>query len=100
MSGLIVTPQIVRRVEDNLRYILVSTWARREKSVFWRRIMKTRTSATKKELLQWMLETAQIRPMGNGGRTTYDDLVEVFWEVVNEDFGAALNLTSDETRDG
>jgi phage major head subunit gpT-like protein len=100
MSGLIVTPQIVRRIEDNLRYLLVSSWARREKNLWWRRVMKTRSSSTKKELLQWMLETAQIRPMGNGGRYTYDDLVEVFWEIINEDFGAALNLTSDEISDG
>ncbi len=100
MAGLIVTPQIIRRIEDNIRYILVSAWARREKNLWWRRVMKTRPSSTKRELLQWMLETAQIRPMGNGGRVTYDDLVEVFWEITNEDFGAGLNLTADEISDG
>jgi len=100
MSGIIVTPQIVRRIEDNLRYILVTSWARRETNLWWRRVVKLRSSSTKRELLQWMLETAQIRAMGNGGRYTYDDLVEVFWEITNEDFGAGLNLTADEISDG
>ena len=94
MSGIIVTPQIVRRIEDNLRYILVSAWARRESNLWWRRVTKTRSSSTKRELLQWMLETAQIRPMGNGGRYTYDDLVEIFWEIVNEDFGAIIETST------
>jgi len=52
MSGIIVTPQIVRRIEDNLRYILVSAWARRESNLWWRRVAKTRSSSTKRELLQ------------------------------------------------
>src|SRR5687767_5003368 len=98
-SNIIVTPQIVRRIEDNMKYILVSAWARREKGLWWRRVVKTRTSSTKRELLQWMLETAQIMPMGDGGNFTYDDLVEVYWEIVNEKFGAALNLSSDDLSD-
>lgn len=98
--NIIVSPQIVRKIEDNLRYILVSAWARRERNLWWRRAVKTRTSSTKKELLQWMLETAQILPIGNGGSYTYDDLAEIYWEIVNENYGAALSLSADEISDG
>jgi phage major head subunit gpT-like protein len=98
--NIIVTPQIVRRIEDNLQYITVSAWKRRERNLWWRRVMKTRTSATKKELLQWMLETAQIQPMGNGGNLTTEDLVEIYWEIENEKYGAGLTLSADDISDG
>lgn len=97
--NITVTPQILRRIEDNLRYIYVTTWGRREKGLFWKRIAKARSSGTKKELLQWMLETAQIMPAGNGGKSTFDDLVEVHWEVENEDFDTSLELSVDEIED-
>lgn len=99
MSNLIVTPQIVRRIEDNLRYILVNSWARRQQNLWWRRVMRTRTSSTKRELLQWMLETAKIRPLDNGGRYSFEDLTEIYWEIENEKFGDALSLTADEIAD-
>lgn len=98
--NIVVSPQILRRIEDNLRYIYVSAWARREKGTWWRRIAKPRSSGTKKELLQWMLETAQILPAGNGGKSTFDDLVEVHWEIENEDFDTSLQLSVDEIEDG
>jgi phage major head subunit gpT-like protein len=97
--NIIVQPQIVRQIEDNIRAILVSAWARREKEQWWRRLMKTRTSNTKREILQWMLETAGIHPMGNGGRYTFDDLTEIYWEIINEKHGAALNISVDDIED-
>jgi phage major head subunit gpT-like protein len=93
MSGLIFSPQIVRKIEDNMRYILVSTWERRQKNLWWRRLMKVRPSSTKRELLQWMLETAKIRNLGNGGRIGFDDLMEISHEIENEDVGEGLRLT-------
>jgi phage major head subunit gpT-like protein len=99
VSGIIFQPSILRKIEDNLRYILVSTWARRQQNLWWRRLVKTRTSSTKRELLQWMLETAKIRHLGNGGRLGFDDIVEVSHEIENENFGEGLKLTVDNIED-
>ncbi len=98
--NIIVTPDTIRRIEDELKYIIVSHWARREQDLWWRRLVKTRSQATKRELVQWMLETSGIRPIGNGGSFDYDDLMEKTHEVVVEKFGAALRLSDDEIEDG
>lgn len=98
--NIVVAPQIIRRIEDNMQYIVVSHWARREQDLWWRRLVKTRTSSTKRELVQWMLETAKIQPMGEGGNLSYDDLAEVMHEIVVEKFGSALRLSEEEIEDG
>ena len=98
--NIVITPEVIRRVEDNLEYLIVDHWARREQDVWWRRLVKTRTATTKRELLQWMLQTAGIKPMGDGGNATYEDLAEVMHEILVERFGSALRLSEDEIEDG
>lgn len=97
--NIVITPQIIRRIEDNLEYLLVDQWRRRREAQWWERLMKKRSSTTKRELLQWMLQTAKIRPIGNGGNYDYDDITEVHWEIVVERFGDALRLDEDEIED-
>lgn len=98
--NIVISPQIIRRIEDNLEYIMVNHWARREQDQWWRRLVKTRTASTKRELVQWMLQTAGIKPIGDGGNVTYEDLAEVMHEILVEKFGAALRLSEDEIEDG
>lgn len=97
---IVLSPEVIRRIEDNLEYIIVSHWARRQKDQWWRRLVKTRSAQTKRELVQWMLETVGIKPIGDGGNARYDDLAEVTYEILVEKFGAALRLTEDEIEDG
>lgn len=99
MSNLTLTPSILRRIDSNLRVIVSSAWQRRASNSWWARVTKTRTSSTKTELLQWLLEQAKIFPLGSGGNFTFEDLSEVYWEIVNEGFGAGLKLTRDEIED-
>lgn len=99
-ENIVAAPSVVRRIEDNLKYIIVSTWARRERDQWWRRVVKSRSSSTKRELLQWMLETAGIKPMGDGGNFVYEDIEEITHEIIAEKFGAALRLSDDEIEDG
>lgn len=98
--NIVIVPDVIRRIEDNLEYLIVSHWARREQDVWWRRLVKTRTASTKRELVQWMLQTAGIRPMGDGGNSTYEDLAEVTHEILVEKFGSSLRLSEDEIEDG
>lgn len=98
--NIVISPQVIRRIEDNLEYIIVNHWARREQDLWWRRLVKTRTASTKRELVQWMLQTVGIGPIGDGGNVTYDDLAEVTHEILVEKFGKALRLSEDEIEDG
>lgn len=100
MANNVIQPEILRVLEDEMRYIIVDTAKRLQADQWWRRVMKTRTSSTKKQLLQWMLNTVRLVDISNGGVSHFQDLVEVHFEITNEKFGVGLKLTSDEIDDG
>lgn len=100
MINIVVTPEIIRRLEDNMEYVIVSTWGLRERASWWRRVVKTRAQTTKRELVQWLVEQAGIEDIGDGGSLTYDDMVEHMQEIVARKFGKGLRLTDDEIEDG
>jgi phage major head subunit gpT-like protein len=100
MPNVVFQPEVVRRIEDNIEYIISDSWARRRAAQWWQRLMMTRSAQSKRELVQWLLDTAKIRPIGNGGSQSYDDLVEAQWEFIVERFGAGLQLSVDEIEDG
>lgn len=94
-----VTPTWVARFETNVQVILQDAWARRAKSLFWDKIMDVRQSATGRDLVFWLLETARITSEGLGGNKRFDDLGAAFNEIVNVNSGAGLRLTTNEIRD-
>lgn len=98
-AAIIHVPSILRGVDTNLKTIISSTWARRLKDIWWNRIARTRSSSTKIEYVQWLLETAQIHDLGNGGRNVYGDMMGANWSIENEDKGNSLVLTINEIMD-
>lgn len=100
MLNIVATPDLVRRIEDNMEYIIVSTWSLREQAQWWRRVVKTRTQSTKHEIVQWLVEAAGLENIGDGGSLTYDDLVEHTYEIIAEKFGKGLRLSDDQIEDG
>lgn len=99
MSAIITVPAVVRSVDQNVKTILSSAWARRNQNSWWRRIVKTRPSSTKKETIQWLLETAKIVDIGNGGRSVFGDLMAANITIENTTYGRALNLTANDISD-
>jgi phage major head subunit gpT-like protein len=97
--NIVITPQVIRRIEDNIEYLLTDAWRRRREAKWWERLMKKRTASSKREILQWMLQTAKIKPIGNGGNYDYEDITEVHHEILVERFGTALRLDEDEIED-
>lgn len=95
-----ITPEVLRRIDDNITYIFSSTWSRREKQMHWRRVMKPRQQTTRREYVQWLLETAQIHDRNGGGRYGFDDLVEFATLFEVDEFGEGLVLSRNDIRDG
>jgi phage major head subunit gpT-like protein len=99
MPGNIYVPSLVRKVDSNLRSIVVDNWARRSANTWWKRVAMTKPASTKTEYIQWLLQTAKIAPMGNGGDQQFSDIMAQNWSVSVDDYGAALQLTVDEIDD-
>lgn len=94
-----VTPEFIVSFETEIQAIQANNWQRVGAMLTWDKIMKVRPSATKREILVWMLETARIYPEGNGGNTRFDDMVAATFSYENDNAGAGLKLTKNEIED-
>lgn len=94
-----VTPEFIVSFETELRGLVTSNWDRVIAALSWDRIMKTRPSSTKREILTWLLETARLYPAGNGGNVRFDDMVAATHSYENEDIAGGLRLTRNEIED-
>lgn len=94
-----VTPKYIASFETNVQTFVQDAWARTASDLFWDKFMERRTSGTLVELYFWLLETARIYREGQGGNKRYDDMAATFYEIKNENSGAALKLTKNELQD-
>jgi phage major head subunit gpT-like protein len=94
-----ITPQYICTFETNVQTLVLDSWARVAKDLFWDKFMDVKTSGTLRELFFWLVETAGIYPEGQGGNKRYDDIAAMFREIDNENSGAALELTKNEIED-
>lgn len=69
------------------------------KNLIWDKFMDVRQSQTLRELYFWLIESAKIVDLGQGGNTRFDDMVATFFEIDNSDSGTALRLTRNEIED-
>jgi hypothetical protein len=95
-----VSPNLIVDINTELDFIYTSNWQRVMKHAgAWSRIMKRRPGKGKRELITWLLDTGGIYPQGDGGNTRMDDMTAQTTEIDVSDFGAALELTSNEIND-
>lgn len=94
-----LTPQFVIDLETRMQILTENDYARMTANLWWQTVAKTRTSTGKKDILTWLLSTAQIRDRGNGGNIAFDDLVAHYTEIENRNAGSALKLTKQQLTD-
>lgn len=88
-----VTPQLVVELETRIQAVSESEYSRMVKNLWWRSVAKVRPSSTLKEIVTWLLSTAQIKDQGKGGNAAYDDLVSAYTSYENKVSGANLELS-------
>jgi hypothetical protein len=89
----IYLPAITRSLDSNVQTILSSAWARRLESMWYQRIVRRRTMDTGVDYIQWLLETARIREMGNGGVNNFGDMMGLNFSIQAREVGDNLKLT-------
>lgn len=92
MSGQVITPQFIFDLESNMRHITEREYARLTQNLWWQKVAKVRQSSTRRDIVTWLLSTAQIEDQGSGGSMAYDDLVTLYTEFVNKDAGKGLKM--------
>ncbi|HEX8795459.1 MAG TPA: Mu-like prophage major head subunit gpT family protein [Polyangiaceae bacterium] len=94
-----VTPQWIATFETDTQTFVVDAWQRVLKDLMWDKFMDRRQSSTLRELYFWLVESASIRPEGQGGNKRYDDIGASFYEIDNANSGVGLILTKNEIED-
>lgn len=97
MSAL--TPEFLFDFESNMQTITDNAYQGFAQNLWWQRLAMTRSSASKRERLAWLLSTARIESTGKGGNMPFEDLVSVTTEYEMARSGAGLRLTKDQLLD-
>lgn len=94
-----VTPRFTLKLEDRMQVIVEREYTRLTSNLWWQKVAKVRKSTGAKELITWLLSTAQIKDMGLGGNMSFDDLVATYTTIENKHAGGGLRLKKDKFED-
>ncbi len=94
-----VTSSWIQDFESNVSTHIVGAYENAARELFWDAFMVKKQSSGKREIIVWLLETAQLYDRGNGGNTRIDEIASHYFEIINKRFGASLNLTDEEIQD-
>lgn len=94
-----ITPEFLVTFETEIKGLVTGNWDRVASNLYWDRVMKTRPSAGKREILTWLLENANIYPEGDGGNKRFTDMEATTFSFENGHAGSGLRLTRDEIED-
>lgn len=87
-----ITPQFLMDFESKMEIKTESEYARLTQNLWYQTITRTRTTGARRDLIAWLLSTAQIKSEGKGGNIAFDDLVAVYTELEVLASGAGLKL--------
>ncbi len=87
-----ITPQFTMDLESRMQVLAEQEYKRLASNLWWKSITKTRPSTGRRDVLAWLLSTAQIKDQGKGGNISFDDLVALYTEIENKFAGTGLKL--------
>jgi hypothetical protein len=101
MGDAQLTPSFVFKYEKRMRAISEDEYARTllAENTWWPKVAKTLPIDGASERLTWFLNTAQIRPIGDGGNIQFDPLVTQSTELVPQVYESAIRVQKDELLD-
>lgn len=94
-----LTPSYLTDLETRMSIITEREYDRLNANVWWPTVARMRPSTGRKEIITWLLSTAQIRDQGGGGNIHFDDIVSQTTEFENKFSGAGLKLQKAQLED-
>lgn len=87
-----LTPSFLLDLESRMEILTESEYTRLTSQLWWQTITRTRTTGARRDIMTWLLSTAQIKSEGKGGNINFDDLVSMYTELEVTAAGAGLKL--------
>jgi hypothetical protein len=94
-----LTPTFLMDLESRMQVITEREYDRLNSQLWWNNVAKVRGSTGRRDVLTWLLSTAQIKDQGKGGNIAFDDLVSTYTEIETKFAGAGLKLTRAQLED-
>lgn len=94
-----LTPTVLMDLESRMQVITEREYNRLASNVWYPRITKMRGSTGRRDVIMWLLSTAQIRSQGKGGNINFSDLVSTYTEIENLFAGDGLKLSKAQLTD-
>jgi hypothetical protein len=94
-----LTPTFLMDLESRMSVITEREYNRLNANLWWKQVTKIRGSTGRRDVLTWLLSTAQIKDQGKGGNIAFDDLVSTLTEIETKFSGAGLKLTKAQLED-
>lgn len=95
-----LTPQFLMDLESRMQVITENEYARLQSRLWWSRVMRKKTTGARREILAWLLTTAQIEDTGPlGGKVSFDELLSAMTEYETKFAGRGLRIHKSQLED-
>lgn len=96
-----LTPTFVMDLESRMRKITENEYLRLTASghMWWQTITRVIPSGSRREIITWILNTAQLQDQGFGGNIAFDDMMILETEYVSKTAGKGLKLRRQQLED-
>lgn len=97
-----LTPSFVFDLETNMRMLSENEylrWSSTPGFLWWDKLAVRRPSMTRREIVTWILNTAQIETQGKGGNFAFDTLTIIDREFTHDTHGKAFKLRRQQFED-
>lgn len=95
-----LTPSFLFDLESRMRIISENEYARLASSTAWSQFCKTIPSQSKKELIHWLISSAQIVDLGKShGKQVFEDYVSTYTTFEPRDAGIGLKINRQQLED-
>ncbi len=96
-----ITPSFVFDLESRMQMLVENEYMRLASSDFlwWNKVTKVMPLATKRLVLTWILNTAQISDQGDGGNFRFEDMTVLEREIGSKSAGAGFKIARQEFED-
>lgn len=96
-----LTPTFLFDFESEMQRITEYEFARMvaSENLWWKEAAKVRQTGKKREIISWLLSTAQIRDQGLGGNIHFEDMAAALTEYDITFAGEGLKLTKNQVED-
>lgn len=94
-----LTPSFVTDLETRMRFIRERDYLKLTARLWWDKLTKVMTSGSRKEIVSWCLNTAQLEDQGKGGNIAFDDMAIIDTEYESRTVGKGLKLRRQQFED-